>query len=313
MRTPTVRYGRAPSEAFTALFAPNALLAPLLRPHVVSTLSLDLHFRENDHLHAYCGLTRLVDVSLRGGSVRFAAADHYTRQACAASLFETTWNPTSNGCGDALSIYLRGVEVDRNWTAREGAVQASWSTVRSPWIPIDREGVLGYENTDARTLARTFSEFGAAWREIEALAKSEKWAEMPDPRGGAELDQLAIDTEGRLVLIELKDGAATAGAYYAPLQLLQYVHEWAASYVSVRPGLAAMRDARVAVGLSPASTPLLSSGIRPVVGFGEDLRTAEVRARFKRVLEICNRHLPASASPIEVWAWRNGTPTQLAD
>jgi len=143
----------------------------------------------------------------------------------------------------------------------------------------------------------------AARAALEAHGGASGWAPLPKTKVGAELDQLAVDPEGRLVLIELKDAAASpASVFYSPLQLLQYVHEWAAAYDAVRPCLDALREARIAVGLSPPSMPPLTPGLRPVIGFGEDKRSTEVRARFEVVLDIVNRHLPSGALPIEVWA-----------
>ena len=129
------------------------------------------------------------------------------------------------------------------------------------------------------------------------------WAPPPAGKVGAELDQLAVDSAGRLVLIELKHaGASPASVYYAPLQLLQYVHEWAISFETVRNDLCALIDARREIGLSPADIPTLKGGLRPVIGFGPDIRSAKVRTRFDAVLAVAQRHLPEGVSPIEVWA-----------
>jgi len=64
--------------------------------------------------------------------------------------------------------------------------------------------------------------------------------------------------------------------------------------------------------MTPANIPLpLRGGLRPVVGFGADTRSTEVRARFDTVRAIVNRHLPAVASPMEAWVMENGKPVRL--
>lgn len=58
-------------------------------------------------------------------------------------------------------------------------------------------------------------------------------------------------------------------------------------------------------------TPFDRETVLGYVGFGSDLRSAEVRARFEVVRGIANRHLPDGASPIEVWRIEGGVATRL--
>lgn len=305
----TVRYARAPSSALCALLSPGGLLFPLLERRVVNGLALDVHLREDDHVHVYCGLTRLLDAWAVPGGARLDAARSYTQQPCAAALFRM-WRTGESGFDEALDLYFAGVRVEARWTGKEGAVQAAWARVVAPWVPFDREAVLGYEGAAAQTVARTIPAVRAAYAEVEPLRRAEGWAALGEP--GGEADQLAVDPEGRLVLLELKDAGSSSGSvYYAPLQLLQYVHEWAGALDVVRRQLHALRDARIALGLSPASLPAPSAGLRPVVAFGEDLRSAEVARRFERVRSVVNRHLPAGVPPVEVWELRSSLPVRL--
>lgn len=303
-----IRYARAPSPAFRALL--HGPLAPLLRPRVVAGLPLDLHLREGDHLHAYCGLTRLFDLSPAGDGVKIDAHSTYRSQPCGLPLFRR-WAPGEPGLVRAMDAYLRQVQVDPRHLRREGAVQAYWSLLRRPWIPFDREAVLGYPNTGAQTAGRAFPEIATARAEIEALPRDRRWAPLPKDKVGAELDQLAVDPDGTLVLLELKDASASpASVFYAPLQLLQYVHEWASALEAVQDQLAALIEARVALGMTPPLPPL-NGRLRPVIAFGQDSRSAEVRARFDAVRAVVDRHLPTIASPLESWALSGGSAVRL--
>jgi hypothetical protein len=299
------RYSRAPSNALRAALEPRGVLGPLLQRRSVRGLALDVHLREGDHLHVYCGLTRLVDASLTRKHARIKAHPTYTNQACGTRLFRD-WPLAEDGFAETLHHYYDNVLVGDRHLRGEGAVQAAWSALESPWFPFDREAVLGYGPMLGRAAGASPAVL-AALSDLESMRGSGGWA-TPGPFGG-EVDQLGIDVQGRLVLIELKDAASSPSkVYHSPLQLLQYVHEWAAAYEQVRPGLDALREARIAVGLSPPHLPMLSGGLRAVIGFGEDARSDEVRARFDVVLDIVNRHLPHGLAPIEVWKLTDGRP-----
>jgi hypothetical protein len=305
------RYVRAPSPGFRRHFVAGGLLAPLLGSRFKDGLRLDVHLREQDKVQVYYGLTSLLTASRTRRGVKLTASSTYRKQACASGLFRT-WGPEERGFEDCVAKYLAEVAVERHHFSSEGRVQAEWARVTSPWTPFDREAVIGYTSRDSRRTQRAFKGVEEARREIEALRALERpWAALKRGKVNAELDQLAIDPEGRLVLIELKDGTSTAPLYYAPLQLLQYVHEWSAAFASLKPGLKELVEARKELGLSPADTPALSGGLRPVLAFGDDRRSKVVRARFAAVREIVNRHLPPGVSPIEVWMLDGGAPRRL--
>ena len=126
-----------------------------------------------------------------------------------------------------------------------------------------------------------------------------------------EIDQIAVDPQGRLVIVELKDASASK-VYYAPLQLLQYVWEWRSALDAVRDSLQRLLDARVALGLTPVNVPRITGGIRAAIGLGDDGRSEEVKHRYERVLGVVNAHLPSGIPPIETWKlWVAGPPERI--
>lgn len=280
------------------------MLSPLLalQGRKLHGCGLDVHLRARDEVHVYCGLTRLVKVRYRPAGIRVTAEESYAKQACGRPLFREWRNDRTEASAFAqvLSTYLDGVEVASRWTDGEGRVQSDWSGVVEPWIPFDREAVLAYASTAERNGERQFGQVQRAREHIEELKRARGWARLTQP--GGEVDQLAIDPDGALVIIELKD-ASKSGAYYAPLQLLQYVWEWHEAFTAVRQGLQSLVDARVELGLTPSAIPRIGHRIRGVVGFGEDLRSREVRRRCKLVLDAVNAHLPPNVPKIETWAW----------
>lgn len=272
----------------------------------------DVHLRRNDEVDVYRGGTSLLMAQRQksGAIVVTARSAAYRNQPCSEGLFRR-WGAAEPGFTEALDAYLRGVRVGKRWTGGEGAVQQQWARVREPWIPFDREGVLDYEDygsaADAKT-ARKFCEVKAAYAKVSAIATGHGW-KQPSKTGG-EIDQLAIDSKGRLVLVELKRG--NSDDYYAPLQLLQYVWEWHSALANVRAGLQAVIDARVDLGLVAPEVPRLTQGIRAAVGLGPDARSDEVKRRYEKVLGIVNQRLPPGVDPIETWEYTDGGPRRVA-
>lgn len=304
-----MRYERAPSAEFRAVLSGAGSLAPLLRPRTVEGLRLDVHLREGDHVHAYCGLTRIVDASLKAGRIKVDSHETYRKQPCAAGLFRS-WSLSEPDLEAALERYLAKVVVAPAQTRSEGSVQAAWASVMSPWTLLDREAVIGYASTKEQIAARASAKVAAARGTVARLAKS--WAKLPHDKTGAELDQLAVDGAGNLVLLELKfEGASADSIYYAPLQLLQYVHEWHRAFDACRADLNRLRDARIDLGLSPASMPTLTGGLRPAIGFGDGPISPTAELRLRSVCAIANSHLPTGVPAIEVWAIRGGSPALL--
>ena len=319
VQQPTVSYPRSPSVELQALLMPEEFLAPLigLNTRKVCGTELDVHLRVGDEVQVYCGRTRILTVQQLlqpAGCVNVKAYDTYLKQpsAKASGLFKR-WETGERGFNESIEAYLSGVEVNSSLLKGEGAVQSNWSQITEPWIPFDREAVLKYESTEHRREdAKEFAKLESAIDAIKSKARQHNW---PKPnRGAREVDQLAIDPNGCLVLIELKDASAKAAdkVYYAPLQLLQYVWEWHNALEMVRDDLQKLIEARVAVGLTPPKVPTLTGGIRAAVGFGPDCRTPEVKCRYNTVLKIVSQHLPPGMAAIETWEHTVHGPRQVA-
>ncbi|MDE2843827.1 MAG: hypothetical protein OXN21_10655 [Chloroflexota bacterium] len=266
----------------------------------------DVHFRARDDLHVYRGLSRLFDARLVSDSELNLTA-HPTYQAQpGAENFLRRWDVHDPGFSGDMHRYINEIMVSSSFLSAEGAVQDRWSRVNFPWTPFDREGVLGGPHRTGREFARV----DLALAELKELATVERWP-IPTATGTA-VDQLAVDTEGRLVLLELKDARKrSSDVYYSPFQLLQYVWEWNDVLAAVRSNIQAVIDARVEVGLTSGGLPPLEGGIRAAVGFGADLRSPEVRRRYCLVLDVVGSYLPDSIAPMETWAISESGPVPL--
>ena len=318
--TPKPTYDRAPSPEMQALLSPGGFLAPMLAlsKRKVARCHLEVHLRPDDKVIVYCGLTKLVDVCLKNGMADVTAQRTYTTQPCAGDLFRE-WNTRESGFEETLSDYLDNVVVAEAQTRREGGIQARWSRITDPWIPFDRDAVLAYDSETEKAKAMEFKEVEEAHVQLGAIVASRRklpsrkdhWAKLPQRKKSNEIDQIAVDPQGRLVIVELKDAAAS-DVYYAPLQLLHYVWEWHNAFGTVRDSLQRLLDTRLVLGLTRANVPRINGGIRAAIGFGDDERSEEVKHRYERVLGVVNAHLPPGVPPIETWKlWIAGPPERI--
>lgn len=307
-----VSYDRTPSEKLRRLFDTGGFLAPLLTERKVCGLPLDVFFRVKDEVHIYCGTTRLVQVKrYKNGTVKVSAYETYGEQSCAIDFFRK-WSTNEHiEFKESLDRYLFSVEVNSSFINHEGFVQSLWSRVTECWTTFDKEAVLSYPSGKGSNIVRECDQFESARVELETIARtaSSRWV-LP-PSRGRKIDQLAVDPNGRLVLIELKDASAKK-VFYAPLQLLGYVWEWYNAIESVLNQLQTLLDARVELGLISSTVPKLTGDIRAVVCFGPDTRSDEAKRRYSKVLEVVNGYLPPGFPPIDTWMRKDpSTPPQL--
>ena len=308
---------RAPSDGLRKLLMPGGFLEPLmaLNGRKFNGAELDVHFRINDEVQVYCGLTVILAVKRLqrpDGDLKIYAHGKYTGQLRAKNIgLFRRWADDEQGLSEAIEAYLGSVYVNPSFTTGESVVQSLWSRVTDPWVPFDREAVLNYESTEHRGKSKMFTAVEAACESIQAVAEHSGWKEL---RWGArKVDELAIDPEGRLVLIELKDAEANGDRlYYVPFQLLQYLWEWHGALEYVQTDLQESLAARATFGLMPAAVCTLNGSMRAAIGFGPDKRTAEVKRRYDIVLEIANDHLPPGVAPMETWEYADNGPRRLA-
>ncbi len=309
-------YDRAPSEELRMALA-CGFLTPVVScsERSVSDCGLDVHLRVNDEVHVYCGHANLMQVRLnRDGTITVKADDAFAKQACADKLFGQ-WRGKETNFEEILCRYLDGVIVDDRQTAKEGLLQAQWSRIQKhPWTPFDRECVLAGmgQRTDPPEVECALGVLRAVAARSNRGGKS--WV-LPERPTGRELDQIAVDEDGNLVLIELKDAntGSLASIFYSPLQLLAYIYEWYIALGSepIWKQLQRLIDIRKDLGLM-ADAPRLKRGIRAAICFGDDARSDEVKRRFYEALGIANSHLPSGVKPIETWMLdRKLKPTPL--
>ena len=316
-------FDRAPIDPLKKLCT-DGLLRPVMRLNGLAVgrkAALDVHFRGSE-IHVYCGHARVFRIRLlqqeREVEVEMGRADGQSATDRRAA------DADPSDLEDALNRHLRSVNVD-GIVKGEGILQARWAGLGHgdeagrPWTTIDREVQLSYPDKDVRAKAEERIDLAVspARRTINEIAnRPPRWRLPPDT--GGRLDQLAVDEDGNLVLVEIKDAGSGSDLYYAPLQVLRYVHLW---HVSLRrlalwERVRALVDARRACLLTP-NIPSLSGGIRAAVCFGSfgdkpSEPSEEVKRRFYEVMGVVNAHVPHGVPPIETWKYdEHGEPEPL--
>ncbi|MGH2758689.1 MAG: hypothetical protein ACRDKJ_03895 [Actinomycetota bacterium] len=155
---------------------------------------------------------------------------------------------------------------------REGEVQ--WmlgTTAGESFSVIDREAIVGFGSKPIR--AETYKRL----REPLLSALGPKLeATLGNPREfGGKLDLLAIDKDGRLLVMEVKPATYGSGIVWSPLQVMFYAElfqEWATKADDATECLRAMLDQRVELGLTKYAHELKEPlEIIPVVAVGGEI------------------------------------------
>lgn len=251
----------------------------------------------------YYGLTKVIDVYERNGQFWLKGSKH--------AAWDESWSQKrpaddwrSPELKQAVDSYLRaamGAVADR--FSHEGAIQAMLCT-RAPELfsVVDREAVVGFDNKAERE--RVYSsiqrELHAAFPPNPAL----KWWK-PKTFGG-ELDILAIDSNGRLLTVEVKPASATDGVTWAPLQATFYARlfeQWAHEHGdSAATAIQSMLNQRIDLKLasSPPRRLRIPLEVVPIVAIGGQ-PSDEALSRMQQV-QAALRSAGVGRSDLEIWS-----------
>jgi len=187
-----------------------------------------------------------------------------------------TWSPAAQlmDAWPAFEAYMTRQfnGVAPRWT-KEGAVQAMLcANGGESYQVIDREAVFGFRDTAERE--RVHEELRTPLLDaLDVLAPAGWW--RPPASLGGELDILAVDARGRLLVMEVKPADSLAGITWAPLQVSFYARlfqHWSEAVGEESAGiLNRMLGQRIAIGLQEQSSVSLSYplDIVPVIAIGD--------------------------------------------
>src|SRR3954451_11238982 len=109
----------------------------------------------------------------------------------------------------------------RSTCPRRAASKALLGRGTSDFGAIDREVVINFPSQPAKAAALA-GEAAGIHAAREQLALTRRWAEK-EKAFGDELDLLAVDRAGRVLVVEVKHGTDTGGVGWTPAQVALYL------------------------------------------------------------------------------------------
>lgn len=226
---------------------------------------LDLHIRafagdagkHVGHATLYLGLTQVISLHQRGERF-WLDGPRKTKTfgpICEPYFAEWTKRQTLeqlNAASPSRAEYIAkaiAAERDqgrRHWTSREGELQAALSRWPDRFELLDRECVLQHSSDEIR---REYIHHACG--PAKAAAAKLGYKKGIEKGFGNELDGLAIDSAGRVLVIEAKDGADTVGVGWTPAQVSVYIRllqRWVTESVDAAADLDAMLAQRRELG-----------------------------------------------------------------
>jgi hypothetical protein len=284
--TPLVYYDRTVSKVLHKALAPKGpfeYLAQIVKKQYLVDLQLRAYpNKKRCWATLYVGLTKVLDVFEKDGDFWLSGKPHQNWDPSWEEHHDADhWGPLAKPIRKYLLAAIG--EVPERFT-NEGAVQSMLCTRASEHFSvIDREAVVGY--TDTAEQKTTYNQLQQPLHDACVPDPKVKW--FKPKKFGGELDLLAVDPAGRLLVIEIKPGGEMSGIAWAPLQATFYAKLFRAWSDEVgeasRDSLRSMLKQRVDLGLTedPVRELQFPLDIVPVVAIGGSPSPTAVKRLWK--------------------------------
>jgi len=228
-------YNRTLSNDFARLLEVQGELRWLF-DFVMNHNELDFLIGKNNSkewISIYRGLTRILTISpINLNYIKIDADKKY--KSILPSLYGK--KSTKNVFQNEINILIAQIEqnsiFDRYYkTKKEGYYQNELSKIYgicgqhdTDFVIIDKEAVIGYSDQAEKDnlLGPIHKKYKQLQREISLLNPKRYGKDLGKKAIGNELDFLALDKDGNILLIEYKHGTNTSGIYLSPLQIGMY-------------------------------------------------------------------------------------------
>jgi hypothetical protein len=259
---------------------------------------------KDEWISVYRGLTRIMTIhpTRNAGIVNIDAASYYKNIA-----------PEFFGLKSVSSISKEPIELiikhlmakgkkDRYYgNKKEGYYQNELSrkfgicgSEDSDFVIIDKEAVVGYKNENEKR--QLFSSLQHGYKELQCKISeldSEKYGKDLDKKSiGNELDFLALNKNGDVLLIEYKHGTNTSGIYLSPLQMGLYFQIFCSLQQTVlENAITEMFEQKQRMGLINENwrKPKFSGEIIPVLIISNPNNQSSAYKKFCEILEFCKK------------------------
>jgi len=269
---------------------------------------LDLHIGRNSDIQwisVYRGLTRIIRVytTTKSGTIKVDADKKY-RDISPELFGKKQLSELSEVLLEAIrkSLEDEGDKDSRYNNRKEGYYQNEISRKLglcsgedSDFVIIDKEAVVGYEDEEEKSriykpIRQGYEELKRKLSEIDSKKYGSKLGEKSI---GNELDFLALDKNGDILLIEFKHGTNISGIYLSPLQIGLYYDIFSMPQLNATlpQAITRMLDQKQRIGLINPDwkMPKLSGRIIPVLIVSYPNSKGSAKSKLESVLEICRK------------------------
>lgn len=300
-------YNRAISKEFASLLEKKGELRWLF-DFVKNHSELDFLIGKNNSkewISIYRGLTRIVSISpSKETTIQISGAGKYKK--IVPNLYGR--KQTNENFQNDIELLIDQIEQERSFdryfnNKKEGYYQNELSrkfgiygSPDSAFVIIDKETVIGYE--DAAEKNSIFGSIQLKYKRLQKLVSEEDperfGKDLENKTIGNELDFLALDKAGNILLIEYKHGNNTSGIYLSPLQIGLYFDIFTKyPKPDLESAVLEMLEQKKKIGLiNPAwKVPDTIKEIIPVLIISEYDEKSSAKAKFAEILKFTRYHL----------------------
>lgn len=228
-------YNRTISNSFSILLEKGGALEWLFQ-FVKNREDLDFLIGKNtskEWISIYRGLTRIISISLSKNNFILIDADVRYKKLSSNLFGKKNINQNfQNEIEDIIIQIERNSKFDRYYkNKKEGYYQNELSRrygiccySKSDFVILDKEAVIGYSNKAEKDkiFGNVQQKYRLLQQEISDFNDKRFGKNLNKKALGNELDFLALDKYGNILLIEYKHGTNTSGIYLSPLQIGLY-------------------------------------------------------------------------------------------
>jgi hypothetical protein len=230
-------YNRKLSDSFSKLLESNGELRWLFYL-VQKRPDLDFLIGKNgskEWISIYRGLSRVLTIlkTRKPGIIKLDGADAYKKISNGLYGQKKLTEDFSSELIRLVSAVSNDSKFDRYYNnKKEGYFQNELSRIfgicgkpNDDFVVIDKEVVIGYENEQEKDKLyekNIREKYKILQKDISHKNAKRYGRDLNEKAIGNELDFLALDKQGKLLLIEYKHGTNTSGIYLSPLQIGMY-------------------------------------------------------------------------------------------
>ena len=296
-------YDRTLDGSFSKRIEPNGDLRWLF-DFVKENYELDFLIGKNaEWISVYRGLSRCITINKKG---KIDGAKAY--KELVPDLYANTNEKTNfqKELTELLSKIDNTPKFDRYYkNKKEGYYQNELSRkygissdFNSEFVIIDKEAQIGYKDTE--TEEKIFDKLKERYRNLQENISSINpilyGQNLNKKSMGGELDFLALDKKGNILLIEYKHGTNTSGIYLSPLQIGLYYDIFTKYYSDYKTdfenAIFNMLKQKQEIGLISRDwrCPTSIKEIIPVLIISEYNVKSTAKQRFEEIMAICRKH-----------------------